>query len=54
MSSKTSNRNSEQRIHIKLSVKLGSSARGTRARLSEAYGTDTMKKPTVEWRGLFK
>jgi transposase len=45
----------EQRINIKFCAKLGKSASETLQMLTEAYGTDAMKKSSVsEWHKRFK
>jgi hypothetical protein len=45
----------EQRINIKFCAKLGKSANETLQMLTEAYGSDAMKKLiVVEWHKRFK
>jgi hypothetical protein len=45
----------EQHINIKFCAKLDKSASETPHMLTEAYGTDAMKKPSVfEWHKRFK
>ncbi|CAI9587884.1 unnamed protein product [Staurois parvus] len=50
-----SDRNLEQRMNIKLCVKMGKSASETLVLLKEAYGEHSMKKSSVfEWHKRFK
>jgi hypothetical protein len=52
---KMGDRNLEQHINIKFSVKIGKSATETLALLAVAYGEYAMKKSSVfEWHRLFK
>ena len=52
---KMSDKHLEQRINIKLCVKIGKSASETLALLTEAYGEYAMKKSSVfEWHRRFK